>query len=80
MAKLRNCPYCKGETELVEAGHGTFFLCGIWRKFALRCSKCGAQPFGMIEVSAQIDANGEVVVKQNRDEIFAKWNRRADNG
>lgn len=78
MAELVNCPYCGGEAMLFQQGCGTVSPCEIWRKLALRCGKCGAEPFEQIEVRARIDADGNVVVSGNRDEVIDKWNRRAD--
>lgn len=80
MNKLENCPYCGGEAALFPQGCGLASTSDIWRKFALRCKKCGAEPFETIEVRARIDADGNVVVSGNRDEVIEKWNRRADNG
>lgn len=78
--ELVNCPYCGGEAALFQHGCGTVSPCEVWRKLALRCRKCGAEPFEQIEVRARIDADGNVVVSGNLDEVIEKWNRRAENG
>ena len=76
MAKLENCPYRGGKAALFQQGCGAVSPCEIWRKLALRCGKCGAEPFETIEVRARIDADGNVVISGNRAEVVDKWNRR----
>lgn len=80
MNKLEKCPYCGGEAMLLQQGCGAVSPSEIWRKLALRCGKCGAEPFEQIEVRARIDADGNVVISGNRDEVIEKWNRRDGNG
>lgn len=80
MIKLKPCPFCGGEADLIMSTRGIGDnMTTIRNTFVVRCRKCGIS--GKYHESRIYQTNdGEVHIEATgADEAIKEWNRRTNN-